>query len=302
MLLSPADVLKRGLKYLQIDFSKKSEAKKNKDFHKHYGSSTLVLANMWYDLTVSDIAEARISEPEQCDKGFKMFLMAHFFLWTYPKNADLLASRFRIGERCSRGEPLWLWIRRIAALKGLKIKWNPRFNDPDAEIFIVTIDGTDFRTWEKKHPTLNKDRQMCSHKFNHAAVKYEIAISIQTSEVAYINGPKIGSKHDLTMFREGELLQLIPDGKLGVTDRGYQTSVLAERPKLSLPSAYDPPHLNNFKSRARLRHETFNGRIKFFNVLSDTFRHGFDKHKFVFEAVVVIVQYQMENGSPLYDV
>jgi hypothetical protein len=36
------------------------------------------------------------------------------------------------------------------------------------------------------------------------------------------------------------------------------------------------------------------------NVL--TFRHGFDKHGFALEAVVVIVQYQMGNGSPIFKV
>jgi hypothetical protein len=33
----------------------------------------------------------------------------------------------------------------------------------------------------------------------------------------------------------------------------------------------------------------------------ETFRHGgMDEHKHVFEAVVVIVQYQMDNGSPIF--
>ena len=74
------------------------------------------------------------------------------------------------------------------------------------------------------------------------------------------------------------------------------------RKELSLPNTFDAKTLNNFKSRARLRHETFNGRLKSFAILSETFRHGFDKHKFVFEAIAVTVQYQIENGSPLFDV
>jgi hypothetical protein len=44
-----------------------------------------------------------------------------------------------------------------------------------------------------------------------------------------------------------------------------------------------------------------NGRLKCFGSLSaQAFRHGFDKHKFVFEAVVVTVQYQMDDGSPIF--
>jgi hypothetical protein len=60
--------------------------------------------------------------------------------------------------------------------------------------------------------------------------------------------------------------------------------------------------LNNFKSRAQLRQETFDGRLKFFGSLKDTFWHGYDNHKFVFEAIAVIVQYQMDNGSESFAV
>jgi hypothetical protein len=49
-------------------------------------------------------------------------------------------------------------------------------------------------------------------------------------------------------------------------------------------------------------HETFNSRLKNFHCLDDRFRHGIDKHKICFEAICVIVQYQLENGSPLFDV
>jgi hypothetical protein len=302
MLLSPRSVLKQGLRYLQLDDTQLSAAKQNEEFHKHYGSSPMVLANIWYDLTMTDIVEARVSEKEQCETGFRMFLVAHFFLWTYPKNSSLLASRFRICERYSRGQHLWKWIEQIAALKKKKIVWDPLLNDPNSGIFVVTIDGTDFRTWEKKHPTLSRDNGQCSQKFNHGAVKYEIAISIFSAKVVWISGPFRGGEHDMTMLREGGLLDKIAPGKLGVADRGYQSSRPEVEAKLSLPNVYDPKDLNNFKSRSRLRQETFNGRLKFFNVLSETFRHGPEVHHLVFEAVVVIVQYQMDNGSPIFAV
>jgi hypothetical protein len=302
MLLSPADVMKMGLRYLQLEFRRLSEERQNEEFHKHYGSSPMDLANMWYDLTVTDIVEARVSQKEQCDTGVRMFLVAHFFLWTYPKNSNLLASRFRICERYARGEPLWKWIRRIAALKAKKIVWDPRLNDQNSEIFVVTIDGTDFRIWEKKHPTLPRENGQCSKKFNHGAVKYEIAISIFTAKVVWISGPFRGGEHDMNMLRQGGLLDKIADGKLAVVDRGYTSSRPEVEAKLSLPNVHDPKEVNNFKSRSRLRQETFNGRLKFFNVLSQTFRHGFDLHHHVLEAVVVIVQYQMDNGSPIFAV
>jgi hypothetical protein len=60
--------------------------------------------------------------------------------------------------------------------------------------------------------------------------------------------------------------------------------------------------LCQFKSYDRACHETFNGRIKNFKCLLDWFHHGIKKHHICFKAVCVIVQYQMENGSSVFDV
>ena len=60
--------------------------------------------------------------------------------------------------------------------------------------------------------------------------------------------------------------------------------------------------LQSFKSRARLRQESLNGRLKRFGALEQTFKHGVKKHKFAFEAICVMVQNQMDCGSKLYDI
>jgi hypothetical protein len=54
-------------------------------------------------------------------------------------------------------------------------------NDPNGRICIVSVDGVDFKVWEMKHPTMTTDKGGCSHKFNHGALKCEIAIDIHTS-------------------------------------------------------------------------------------------------------------------------
>ena len=41
---------------------------------------------------------------------------------------------------------------------------------------------------------------------------------------------------------------------------------------------------------------------KDFGILRQRFRHGYELHKMVLLAVAVIVQYDMENGHPLFDV
>jgi hypothetical protein len=146
---------------------------------------------------------------------------------------------------------------------------------------------------------------------NHAATKYEIAMAVNRPKCVHIAGPFKGGTHDLEMFRQGGLkeklqalnvkLRNFRRIKLAIVDRGYSSNKADEKNLLSVPNSMGSKELEKFKSRARLRHETFNGRLKCFGSLSaQMFRHGIDKHKFVFEAVVVTVQYQMDNGSPIF--
>ena len=86
-------------------------------------------------------------------------------------------------------------------------------------------------------------------------------------------------------------------------ESGHQQNLKKEESNFfSFPDRLESKELHSFKTRARLRHETFNGRIKMFGILQNRFRYGFDMHIFAFEAVVVTVQYQMDNGSPIFAV
>lgn len=294
-LFTEEEVLQRGLVYCGQPVFKRSPlaAKSNHElFCKHYGSSPLVLAKMWADLIITN----RLGPKEATENGFKMFLAAQFFLWTYPKNSTILAARFRLGKNAAHGATFWAWVERLASLKDIKIVW-PTYSQN--RFYLVSVDGIDFRTWEKKHPTLSRNPKNSSHKFgNKCAVKYEIALDTFESRCLWINGPFRGGKADITIFQEGLKLKLSQDGmKLGIADRGYG----GEPVLLSTPNNRDSPELRNFKTRVRMRHETFNGRITKFACLSNTWRHSWDKHKIAMEAICVIVQYQMENGAPLYD-
>ena len=87
-------------------------------------------------------------------------------------------------------------------------------------------------------------------------------------------------------------------GKRVIADGGYP----GQQEIISGPNPMDPKPLRKFKSRARMRHESFNSRLKRFRCLDVRFRHGVSRHKVVFEAICVICQYQLENGHPLFDV
>ena len=77
-------------------------------------------------------------------------------------------------------------------------------------------------------------------------------------------------------------------------------------------NTFDPEPVKEFKRRALARQETVNVRLKTCDILEERFRtmgpniNGIsreEKHGVVFGAVIVITQYQMENGrGPLFAV
>ena len=105
------------------------------------------------------------------------------------------------------------------------------------------------------------------------------------------------------MLKEsGVLEKLVAAKKVCSGDLGFRMKEKEYKKVMSLPDYMDGKDLHQFKTRIRLRQETFNSRLKFFRTLSETFEYGFKKHKIVVHAVAVTVQYQMDLGSPIYEV
>ena len=309
MLLSVQDMAKHGLCFLGMNEYHQAclgETKCHNIFQEMYGSIPLVLTHVWSDLMDSDIPNASCDGEERTTKGLRHFLMANCFLYGYPRNATWLRVLFfPIGEKDTRGEPVWKWVRKMQALLPTKIKFLDRWDDeddPHCELFIIGIDGTDCKTNERQHETFPMDRQLMSHKFKHAAVKYEIGVAIYEDKIVWVNGPFRGGKHDLTIFREDGLKDRMPEGKMAVLDRGYKTSKPDEVGVLATPQLGDDPQLHRFMSRVRCQTETVMGRLKNFKILSETYRHGPEKHEWAFKACAVLVQYQIDHGAFLFEV
>jgi hypothetical protein len=90
----------------------------------------------------------------------------------------------------------------------------------------------------------------------------------------------------------------------GFADSGY----VGESGKLTVSRAHHSEEMREFIARAKARQESFNSRMSRFNILRARFRHGkgtqqkLELHKSCAEAVCVIVQLGMDNGSPLFEV
>ena len=63
-------------------------------------------------------------------------------------------------------------------LKKYYVIWlEEEYNSPDTQIFLITIDGVDFKACKnRKHHLYPFDRKKYAFKCNHAGIKYEISI------------------------------------------------------------------------------------------------------------------------------
>jgi hypothetical protein len=168
-------------------------------------------------------------------------------------------------------------------------------------VLALSADGVDFKMWEKQHPKYPIDTKAMSHKFRSCGAKYIIALSVYNPKCLFIEVPFRGGKPDIDMFRDSGLMKKLMDsGKVCIAARGFNSQFASERKHFALPDYMDSKPLSNHKSRARLCQETYNRRLKHFECLSSTFKNGFEKHGIALRAVVVMVQYQMDNGSPIF--
>ena len=307
MILSANDVLRMGLQVGNMTPEEQQSKGRNACvfiFNGVYGSAPETIQKVWTDLCNTTIVNARIPDSERSYKGYKMFMIGIYMLVSYPKNSRVIEMHFSpIAEKDTRGEPLWKWIRRLEALLPHKIKWLPTLDDPNGAVFIISVDGTDCKTWERRnHPTLPYDPATYSQKFKHGGVKYEIGVAVYENQIVWVSDASDAGRNDITIFREDGLLHRIPQGKMAVGDRGYETSIAAEMDRIAFKRDEDPLELRKFKARVMCRHETVNSRIKNFHVASGFFRHGKEKHQSAFKAVCVLVQYQIDNGAYLFDV
>jgi hypothetical protein len=142
-------------------------------------------------------------------------------------------------------------------------------------------------------------------------------MSIRKQQIASIRGPDpAATTADITMFRGGKvatkvedrdqeaLFFKIPEGKLAVGDSGYK----GEPEKIVCTDEDHHPALKKFMGRAKNRQESLHTRLRSFAILSDRFHHGtgtqqrMDLQQACVEAVCVIVQYDIENDHPLFEI
>ena len=183
---------------------------------------------------------------------------------------------------------VWIFLRIIACCKLVssssnyhlnftnifKINWNDRIDTRKWHGCYVSVDGTDFKICE---PTPWSASYYC-HKHNGPGLRYEIAISIYSGKFVWAHGPfPCGSHSDLVIFRSGLKKLLQNANEKAIADKGYRDS------HCIIPGMSSN---ESFTSRIRARHESANGRLKSFHVLSHRFRHSLNLHSVCFFSVL----------------
>jgi hypothetical protein len=163
---------------------------------------------------------------------------------------------------------------------------------------LMSIDGTDFRVPQKGLP--KKGNAFASHKYaGKSALRYELGISILGGDLVWIQGPYPAGKYiDIIIFNK-VLTNFLEPGERVEADDGYR----GHADKIKRPTNDANPTENlGMQGRVRARHETFNGRLKSWGILSQVFRHHISLHGDVFRTCTVLTQLSIDNGEPPFGV
>lgn len=293
-------VLRFGL--LKVGFSEQRQHRVRHDlnmerFTDHFGIVPKAVRAMYKDI-----------KKDRPSSGLTYLLLALNWLKLYDTE-HVLSGRWKFCEDHLRVK-LKGYARHIQSLRGKKIV----FRDfEDSEIHWITVDTVNFRTQEFR---LDPSEKWFDYKSHSSGLKYEFAVALRRPDIVWIRGPvPAGEMNDYTMFRGGTknekkekmdknaLYFKLPDGKKAIGDSGYE----GMPEKVTVTRDGQSKELKQFLGRAKNRQESLHSRLKSFGALNDRFRHGkstkdkLDLHQMCVDAVCVAVQYDMENGRPIYD-
>ena len=86
------------------------------------------------------------------------------------------------------------------------------------------------------------------------------------------------------------MIGALDERELEIADKTYRDR------HFMIPTSNDR-NLNLLMAQIRSRHENINQRFKKFGCMQQRYRHGLEKHRMVFEAVVNIVNLQLKRGG-----
>ena len=147
----------------------------------------------------------------------------------------------------------------------------------------ASVDGTDVLVCEPQP----FHAQWFSHEFRHAALRYEIGISVNGGNIVWVHGPfPAGRFNDQTIFNLKMVHHLKTNEKI-LADKGYSGQHI-------IHSGIEGDEDSTRTRKIRANHERVNGQLKMFGCIDQRWRHSLDKHHLCFFAVSNIIQLEIE--------
>ena len=120
-----------------------------------------------------------------------------------------------------------------------------------------------------------------------------------SDNIVWVHGPfPCGENPDIIFFRAGLKLKLKQCREMAICDNGYRGEARRVQRKGD-QSLFAQTRRDN--STLLARHETINGRIKFYKATSGKWRHSHEQHRQAFMAIVCLVQMSFPY-EPLFEV
>ena len=292
------NIFKLGLSLAGFDLKRQKCRKKKsmRRFRAHYGVGPEAIAALFSDLT---------HVQSEKDHDLTSLLFAIMWLKLYDTE-EVMAGRWGFGEEYCRNK-VKEYLKRIQKLKASKIS----FDGLDHSCTFLPVDTMHIRCQEFRCSPSSK---WFSHKFNGPGVSFEMVVDPLEGKIRWINGPEPASIHDLTFLRGGKkgqkkkwkrssLYFALPSFARLVGDSAYE----GQPDKVSTTKDAHKPATKELFARLKSMQETCFKRFKDFNVVSGTFRHGkgtddkLAKIKLSVECVAILLQYEFENGSRLFE-
>jgi len=234
-----------------------------------------------------------------------------------PNMTVLCKTMKKDGKRCSSRKTvlkwIWFYVNEIRALEDTIIVWEHRKTNDRGDDCLVSIDCIDCQFQQILIDNLEKpgkkmvNKALYSFKFRGPALRYEVAVSLLSNDIVWINGPFCpGDWNDLEIFRSS-LINQLETGERVEADNGY----VGEAPKYVVCPASITTKIEELALMRRVegRHEVLNKHIKNWKCMKGPFHvkgtpfEKMEKHSSLFRSCTVVTQVAMQMGvGELYDI
>lgn len=192
----------------------------------------------------------------------------------------------------------------------MQISWQPKpYHPPEKSVESGPLQGATFildctECRIAKPVDVESEYYYKSGKAHVTTIKYEVATQISTGRIMWVSGGGPGREHDNRVLRANGLLDHIPEGEIGIADKGYRAAdfgsklmwpVFAKRVN-GVPSLTWGEHLYNFNlCSLRIEVERVFGRMKkCFTFLTHCRDHNLHRHRQDFMIIANIFNIMIE--------